>query len=205
MKTVEQLTAGQMPAAVAVLCDAFRDYPVMRYVLGDGHEDVDRRLSELIGFFVFRRVRQGGPLLGISEGGSLVAAAVMTLPAEPEMPSDVLARRDALWRDLGDDTRLRYESYANTTKPFFATMPAHHHLNMIGVRRNHAGSGFARPLLETVAEISRSDPGSCGVSLTTEATRNLSLYQHFGYRIVGHGRVSTTLEAWGLFRASAIS
>jgi len=188
-----------MPDVVAVLADAFHDYPVMRYVVGPEHTDYDRRLTELISFFVFRRMRHGAPMLGASDAhGRLVAAAVMTLPIEPESPADVVARREALWGDLGDDTRLRHDTYALTTKQFAIDRP-HHHLNMIGVRKAHAGTGLARPLLEAVAGISRDDPGSCGVSLTTEVARNVTLYEHFGYRAVGHARVTPELETWGFY------
>jgi GNAT superfamily N-acetyltransferase len=188
-----------MPDVVAVLADAFHDYPVMRFIVGPGHADYDRRLHELISFFVFRRMRQGGPMLGVRDAhGALVGAAVMTLPVEPEAPADVLARRAALWRDLGDDARTRYETYAHTTKPFMTERP-HHHLNMIGVRQAHAGRGVARPLLDAVAEISGDDSGSSGVSLTTEVARNVTLYERFGYRVTGHAQVSPDLETWGMF------
>jgi hypothetical protein len=70
---------------------------------------------------------------------------------------------------------------------------------MIGVRHAEMGRGLARPLLEAVARLSHDDPGSCGVSLTTEVPRNLTLYEHFGYHVVGHARVSPALETWGLY------
>ena len=140
----------------------------------------------------------GAPYLGISDGNALIAVAAFTLPVEPEIPPDVVARRDALWRDLGDDARRRYDTYVNATKPFTIAAP-HHHLNMIGVRHAHMGRGLARPLLDEMARFSREDPNSGGVSLTTELPRNLTLYEHFGYRVVGHARVSPDLETWGLF------
>ncbi len=65
------------------------------------------------------------------------------------------------------------------------------------------GQGLARPLLEAAAAQSDDDPGSSGVSLTTELPRNLTLYQYFGYEIVGHARISSDLETWGLFRPRA--
>jgi hypothetical protein len=37
------------------------------------------------------------------------------------------------------------------------------------------------------------------VSLTTEVPQNVRLYEHFGYEVVGHARVSPELETWGLF------
>ena len=117
------------------------------------------------------------------------------------MPPDVLERRDQTWAALGEAARLRYERYADTTKPFNVPSP-HHHLNMIGVRHEYMGRGLARPLLEAVAALADDDAGSSGVSLTTELPRNLTLYQYFCYEIAGHARVSPTMETWGLFRQS---
>jgi len=199
MARVARLEARDQAEIVSVFCDAFRDYPVMRYVVGPGHADFDARLRELVNYFVLRRVRQGAPLFGVFDRGDLVAAATMTLPGEPEMPPDVLAHRDALFRSLGDDARERYQTYANAATTFTDSRP-HHHLNMIGVRRVHTGRGLARPLLEEAVRLSDADPASAGVSLTTETAKNLALYEHFGYRVVGHARVSPELESWGLFR-----
>jgi GNAT superfamily N-acetyltransferase len=71
---------------------------------------------------------------------------------------------------------------------------------MIGVRRSNQGKGLARQLLDKVHEMSRNDPASSGVTLTTEDSHNVSLYEHFGYGIVGHVRIDAQLETWGFFR-----
>jgi hypothetical protein len=196
--TSQILPPSRLDDVVAVMFDAFHDYPVMRFVVGADHADYDDRLRRLIEFFVWRRVRQGGPLLGVIDGSDVVAAAAMTLPREPEMPPDVMARGEAVWAELGDDAKQRYSAYASSAKPLTVASP-HHHLNMIGVRHAHMGRGLSRPLLEAVAGLSRADPGSSGVSLTTEVPKNLTLYAHFGYQVIGHARVSPELETWGLF------
>ena len=203
MQGVRRLSPDRGADVARVFCDAFRDYPVMRFIVGPGHADYDARLARLIELFVQRRVRQGAPVLGIEDAGQLVGAATMTPPDEPAFLDEVLTLADNVWRDLGEDARARHAAYVDVTRPF-ATPARHHHLNMIGVRRSHAGLGFARPLLEAVEEIARQDPSSAGVSLTTEVPRNLTLYQYFGYEIVAHARVTADFETWGLFRAFKI-
>jgi hypothetical protein len=194
---LERLTAARAADIVSVFCDAFRDYPVMRYITGPSG-DYDARLHHLINFFVGRRVQQGGPLFGIVENGQLLAAATMTLPNEPMMPPGAAALRDETWRQLGADAHARYETYAEATKALAIPQP-HHHLNMIGVRTSHKGHKLARPLLNAVRGVAEADPDSSGVSLTTETAPNLTLYQHFGYEVQGHVRVTPDLESWGLF------
>jgi len=188
-----------MGDVVDVLADAFRDYPVMRWVVGpDG--DVQARVLRLIELFVSRRVMRGGPMFGVFDADRLVGAAILTLPVEPESPPGITALADAAWRDLGEAARGRYQVYAEATSPFFAGVGPHHHLNMIGIRASHAGRGLARPLLEAVHEMAHADPQSAGVSLTTERARNLTLYEHFGYGVIAHHDVGHALETWGLFK-----
>jgi GNAT superfamily N-acetyltransferase len=197
MPKLERLTGDRAPEIVSVFCDAFHDYPVMRFVVG-ASGDYDERLHSLINFFVVRRAQQGGPMFGMVENGRLLAAATTTLPREPLMPAEAAALRDETWRRLGEDARARYETYAAATKALAIVEP-HHHLNMIGVRTEGKGRKLARPLLDAVRALAFEDPNSSGVSLTTESAPNLTLYEHFGYRVHGHVHVTPQLESWGLF------
>ncbi|HYN05766.1 MAG TPA: GNAT family N-acetyltransferase [Vicinamibacterales bacterium] len=197
MPQLERLTSQHAADIVSVFCEAFHAYPVMRYIVGPS-DDYDERLRHLINFFVLRRVQQGGPLFGMTDNGRLLAAATTTLPAEPMMPAGAAAIRDETWRRLGDDARARYDTYAAVTKALAIERP-HYHLNMIGVRSAQKGQKLARPLLEAVRNLAQEDPNSSGISLTTETSPNLSLYEHFGYQVYGHVRVSPELESWGLF------
>ena len=71
---------------------------------------------------------------------------------------------------------------------------------MLGVRRSHAGRGLGRTLLDRVHEMSRLDPSSAGVSLSTEDPRNVPLYEHCGYEVRHHERVTDELATWIFFR-----
>lgn len=197
---VVELSARRAEEAVEVLCESFYDYPVMRYLLGSLDESYDERLRSLIRFFVAARVLREGPVLGVEDGDSVAAAALVTLPIQPEAPPELYEHRDAVWRELGDGARQRYETLGEVWKEFPIRDPQHH-LNMIGVRRGQGGRGLGRLLLESVHRMADRDPGSAGVSLTTEDPANVSLYEHFGYRVVDHRKITDGLETWGLFRA----
>ncbi len=54
--------------------------------------------------------------------------------------------------------------------------------------------------MDHVHLMSRQDASSEGVTLTTEDPANVPLYEHFGYRVVGHARLSPELDTWGFFR-----
>lgn len=190
---------------VELLSEAFRSYPVMRYVLG-ASDDYEARLRTLVGFFVTARYLREEPVLGLADrvGSRLVGVALMTLPGLREAPPELAVAREDTWARLGVDARTRYEIYGEAAARH-DTGGLHHHLNMIGVRPSHAGRGLARPLLDAVHALAESDPASEGVSLSTETPANVGLYEHFGYRLLGHARVTDALEAWAMFRPSARS
>jgi ribosomal protein S18 acetylase RimI-like enzyme len=124
---------------------------------------------------------------------------MVTLPGEREMAAVLAARREQVWRDLGEDARSRYATCTSSWQQVGIAAP-NHHLNMIGVRRAQAGTGLARPLLETVQRLAEADPASAGVTLTTENRQNISFYEYFGYRVVGQATIAPGLETWGFYR-----
>jgi len=198
---LEALGVDDVPAILDVFGDAFADYPVMRYVLGPGGNTAPR-LRQLIGYFVLRRVRLGGPMIGArAPDGTLAGVATMTVPVESVVPPDLLTARDRVFDALGQDCRARYDTYAEAAR-FFGTLGPHHHLNMLGVRHSYHGQGVGRVLLNAVADLQGADAQSSGVSLTTETSENVKLYEHCGYRVVGEARVADSFQTWGLFRRS---
>ncbi len=184
---------------IAVLVDAFRDYPVMRFVLGGAVEPDDERLSRLIELFVMARICRGEPIFGVRVGGRLAAVALVSDPAGSEPPADFLRLREEVWSDLGEDCRERYEAFGKACQPLLIESP-HLHLNMIGVRRELQGSGLSTALLRAVHEMAAGTDGCTGVTLTTENPENLAFYSRFGYRVTGHAGVGEGLETWAHFR-----
>ena len=183
---------------VDVLCDAFRDYPVMRFVLGSSRSAYDTDLRTLVGLFVMSRALRGEHLFGVMGDSRLEAAAIVSRPGAP-MPPALAALREDVWAKLGADARSRYEAFVAACAPFEPSKP-HMHLNMIGVRKSVRRTGRARLLLDHVHAFSRADAASEGVSLTTEHPDNVLLYEHVGYVVVGHSVVSNELETWSLYR-----
>jgi len=196
---VHQLPADRAGEAAAVLANAFFEYPVMRYIIGPVRDRYSPRLHELMRFFVAARYCRGEPVLAVSEHERAVAVAIMTTPFQPEAPTSLAVHREKLWKELGQEARSRYESMGRCWNQFTVQEP-HYHLNMIGVLKSHAGSGYGRLLLDAAHGLSHSNPESVGVSLNTEDEGNVPLYEHFGYEVVGHARVTDELETWVMFR-----
>ena len=199
--TVRMLDREAVPHVVSVLAEAFHDYPVMRFVLGNG-DDYDLRLARLVTYFVTARVLKGETLLGIGDSPPLLAAALVSLPHGPPGPPAMDALRAETWRALGSDARKRYDVFSRAAAPF--VVPASHlHLNMIGVRPSEQGRGLGRALLDAVHGMSASNPESGGVSLTTEVAANVALYERFGYAVVGRAPVADAFTTWTMYRPDA--
>ncbi len=182
-----------------VLCDSFRDYPVFPYVIGEAGDEYDKRLHTLIGFFVAAWFYRNEPVLAVSDAGRAVAVAILTPPVRREAPAELAEHREAVWGELGAAARERYEALDGPWQEFAVAEP-HYHLNMIGVSRSHSGRGLGRVLLDAVHEMSRCDPDSTGVSLTTEVESNVGLYLHMGYDLVGHVKGGDPTDIWVFFR-----
>ncbi len=189
-----------IPEISAVLSQAFYNYPVMKYVLGE-KEDYDNRLRKLVTFFVTARSLRKEPLLGIyNSDNKLVAAAAVTLPGEIPSPPELLKLRDELWIEIGSDEKARYENYGNVAFGLLPKEP-HHHLNMIGVRNAYQGKGLARQLINAVEELVSQHPTSTGVSLNTEVEANVNFYLHLGFELLGKATVDKDIVTWGFFKA----
>lgn len=196
---VVELPEERAEEAVDVLADSFVDYPVMRHIIHDAGDSYGGRLYKLMRFFVAARYCRDEPVLAVSENESVVGVAILTPPVQREAPGTLAEHREALWQDLGKPARQRYEELGNVWQRFFVPDP-HYHLNMIGVLRSHGGRGVGRLLLDAVHDLSLADTGSSGVTLNTEDENNVPLYEHFGYEVTGHQKVTPELETWCMFR-----
>jgi GNAT superfamily N-acetyltransferase len=196
---VHALGKANVPGIVGALCESFHDYPVMLYVLGADRDHYAQRLETLIGLFVMAPFLCGETVFGIGEPDTLDAAAIVSRPGGPPCPPELGALRERVWTALGAVARSRYEAYNEICATFQVEAP-HIHINMIGVRPRAQRRGLGRRLIEHVHGLSREDPASQGVTLTTEDPVNLPFYERLGYRITGHAEIAPGLETWGFFR-----
>jgi ribosomal protein S18 acetylase RimI-like enzyme len=197
--SIKRLHRSDVPEVVDVMCEAFFDYAVMRFVLGAGN--YSERLHVLIGLFVGARALRGDAMYGVRADSPLIAAVTTSNPADPPHP-DFAAARDDAWRHLGADVQGRYDECVAAWQSIQVDKPQLH-VNMIGVRDEYRGRGLGRQLLDEVHALCERSPLAEGVSLTTEDPRNVEFYQHMGYQVVGEARIADAVPVWGFFRARA--
>jgi ribosomal protein S18 acetylase RimI-like enzyme len=200
--------------AVEIFCDAFAEYPVMRYVLGE-HDDYPARLRRLNYLWTMEAALQAQPMYAVEMEGQAAACATLFMPGDGaagresadgadspkrlSVPSELAELSEDSWQRLGMASRSRYETYSVAARRVHAPEPSIY-IDMLGVRRAYQGLGLARVLTDHVHALSLATPASTGVALTTENAANVAFYEHLGYRVVGHEQVGRTLETWGFYR-----
>ncbi|MFC2119938.1 hypothetical protein ACFLQ4_02590 [Bacteroidota bacterium] len=195
---IYQLNKQDVPNIVNVLCDSFAGYPVMRFVI-NSETNYDHRLKILINFFVMARIFREEAIFGIGDRANLVGVALTSNPNNSPDIIEFKDLREKVWLELGPESGSRYQKFSDTCAQFKVDEP-HIHLNMIGVRTEAKGKGFAGKLMEQVHLLSMSDPDSNGVTLTTEDSEKVSFYQYMGYKIIGEAMVTPRLKTWSFFR-----
>lgn len=194
--SIQRLSRADKPEIVAVLAAAFHDYPVMRFVVRTAGDEYEEHLKALVGFYCEVRLLRDWPVLGIREGGSLIAVAMINEPVrEPlPLPAEPLAQLRSI---LGEEAYQRlawYERHSSEVEPG----DPHYFLGMIGVPPVHRGKGYAGELLNRVKEMSAANTASAGVCLSTEDPRNVILYERFGYRVIAEADIGD-MHSWCMF------
>jgi GNAT superfamily N-acetyltransferase len=197
-----RLDPTHLQDVASVLAEAFADYPVLRWVLGEGRADSSRDLERLVAFFAHARFLRNEPVFGVPFGAGLGGVALLSHPDGPPSPPELGEVRERLWEQLGAPARERYRAYGEACRPLTVDVP-HVHLNMIGVRSSAKGAGLGRRLLDRVHRYAGEHPGLEGVTLVTEDPANLPLYRHFGYELLGSAPVAEGLRTWGLYRPNS--
>jgi GNAT superfamily N-acetyltransferase len=178
--TLRDLDRSHKSAALNILCAAFHDYPVMRYLIGEADPEYDGKLRELINLFVEARLARNVPLIGVLDADELLGVAVVSPPKEIAMPLELIEFYAQAKRRLGREAMARLDRYNNACE---ATDPGYlaHYLGMIGIRPDEQGRGLARQLIDAVKDRVRAHPESTGITLNTECESNLPLYEKLGF------------------------
>jgi len=192
------LTEDDVSQVVAVLCDAFYDYPVMRYILQNS-DDYDKELNILIHFFTMARILRKETILGAFQKSELIGVALTSNPDYSVKIPQLSELRRQTWQRLGSGAKARYEKLGRVWIDLNSSLP-NLHLNMLAVRSSSQGSGVGGKLLKEVHKLSKKNPDTKGVTLTTEDPDKVSFYEYMGYQITGKARVDEGLDTWNFFR-----
>jgi GNAT superfamily N-acetyltransferase len=182
---VSLLNPAERDSALALLTRAFKDDPLMTYILeGKNISSRNVALQALMDFSLSIREHLDWPILGLGDGGILSGVAALSLPAEDDPWPLALKQRFTIVEELlgqkGSKRLARYGDISERERP----KGLHIYLGVLGVDPATQGRGFGKKILDSVQDFSERYPGSTGVALDTENPRNVPFYEHCGYEVV---------------------
>ena len=195
---LEHIQPEEKGQVVDVLTAAFYDYPAMRYFMEGEQTDYGRKLQLLVDFFCEARLWMDWSPLVVRVDKTPVAAALVNPPAATVLTSELRQTLDELKEAVGSAVMNNMLAYEKTCERMEPEAP-HHYLGMIGVLPGHQGQGYARLIISYIHEAVDNDPESTGICLNTENPKNVPLYRHLGYEVIGEADVGP-LHTWSMFR-----
>jgi len=184
-----QLSETDIAAAAEQLARAFQDYPTFVYVYPDAGERKDK-LPCFFKSMVHKGLLQGE----VYATSSAMEGVAVWLP--PGIPGGVSKAYEI--------DKEAYERFAYYGRCVYAVRqqyapPLHWFLELIGVVPECQGKGYAGRLLRPMLE--RTDRESLACYLDTEVDGNVTMYRHFGFRVVDDTVVPDTgVRSWGMLR-----
>jgi ribosomal protein S18 acetylase RimI-like enzyme len=196
---VEYLQGKQFSPAAAVLCEAFRDYPLMRYAVPDDGRRV-RAVRSLYSSVLRYSLRYGETYTT----GALEGAACWLPPDNPFPTFWRMVRIGMLgvpyhfgW---GGFRRLEAVDKIAEARHREHAPGQHWYLWVIGVAPAHQGKGVAGRLMRPVFEKADRDELRC--YLETHKQANVAIYQRYGFRVASETPVpGSPLTLYAMLRS----
>jgi ribosomal protein S18 acetylase RimI-like enzyme len=194
-----RVNESQIKKASETLARAFQDYPEMKYVLPN-EDERRRKLPKVFEFMV-----NFGIFYGEVYGNSpnLEGIAVWFPFWEAEITKEKFYKHGGIefFSIMGEEFVKRYMAIRrceDTCHKLYADF-SHWYLSPIGVDPDFQGNGNASLLLR--AKFEEIDKQNIPCYLETHSEKNVSLYQHFGFKICGKKKIpGTGLTQWSMMR-----
>ncbi|GGE68502.1 GNAT family N-acetyltransferase [Priestia taiwanensis] len=181
-----------------VLEQAFVHDPLFHYLF-DGRSN--GRIKKFFRFaLAYTNVREQ-LVIGQKSGEVIQGVACIERPSSPtniSMQVKVLRLFLAFAFQMKWSAFLKINHYMKTTSKR-RPKEAHYYLGCIGVNPNEQGKGIGRNLLEVIHRMVDEDSTAAGIGLDTENLRNVSLYEKFGYEVVGEDKLGD-ITIYSMFR-----
>jgi ribosomal protein S18 acetylase RimI-like enzyme len=200
LDSLVRLTKPDIERAANVLTRAFQDDALESYFI----PDTEVR-HKLLPYFFQYRIRFG-ILYGevYSTSPEMEGIAIWFPPSKSDMTSWKMMRAGgiSLQRKVGKEiiSKMTFvNKHVTNIRKQHAPFP-HWHLFPMGVDPSHQGKGFASTLLRPM--LKRIDTEGLACYLETQNERNVSIYQHFGFKVV-HAEVlpDTDIMHWAMIRS----
>ena len=202
LNNLVRLNKAQVKPAAEVLSQAFQNYPLLQYYF---HDELERKKIALyfVSFAIYSGIRYG----------EIYATSLNMEGVAVWIPSDnypvtiwKLVRSVPLsvifgFGRYGGGRMRQLGEYIDAVHQRLAPF-GHWFLQVIGVDPQFQGKGYAGKLLKPM--LARIDQEHLPCYLDTQNEKNVSIYQHYGFKVVEEVTIpGTEISHWAMLREKA--
>jgi GNAT superfamily N-acetyltransferase len=173
---ITQAAQDRLSVLADVFGRAFVTEPMMQWPLGE-HGDIEQRTTRAFEYFLESLIERGL----VWEAGRGMGAAVWIPPAQLDAWEEA-QRRNARIFSLADDGGRRWDAFWEWVESKTPDEPLWL-LDSVAVEPGMQGRGIGSALIEFGLTMARAADAT-GMFLETGTSRNVPLYERFGFRVV---------------------
>jgi ribosomal protein S18 acetylase RimI-like enzyme len=194
-----RLTKAQLKPAAAMVARAFQDNPLSVYFFPDESEREDK-LPYIFQFMISYGLLHGE---AYATSPNLEGVAVWLPSEKARMTRRVDIKNEGLSRlfKVKRETAAKWRSFDDYVSSMHERLVSfrHWYLQLLGVGPAYQGKGYGGTLLK--AMFTRIDKEYLPCFLETDEKRDVSFYQHYGFKVVEEGIVpGSEVTIWAMLR-----
>jgi GNAT superfamily N-acetyltransferase len=198
LNNIIRLTKDDIKAAAETLAKAFMEYPVAVFMMPDKANRTKNKAA------VSRRILRAGTATGeVYATSARMEGVAVWMQMEGGLPEkkrqSIRQRLAALFTDK--ELRKRQQAFFDYSQAVKGrVVPGKYwYLQMLGVDPQYQGKGFSSRLVKPM--LARADREGLPCFLETQLEKNVSLYKHFGFRVVEEGTIpGSNVKSWAMVR-----
>ena len=197
--SVISISKDSLEVATDVLARAFEGDPLIRYFLSGHEKDYLEGVRRIFEYQCLMYIEMELPIFGTVKNHQITGIACLSVPEKKDRPDSLIEADRQFEEFMGPDSFDRIKRYMklnNKNTP----RKSHHYLAALGVHPNFQGQGFGRLLLDRVSEMALDHGVSTGVFLETAKTKNVEMYNHFGYNLLATEKLDGIVKLSYMFK-----
>ncbi len=180
---IKQIEPNELETAIGIFTECFLEEPL--HILAFPEIEKRRRCTRLVYELVVYHLVPGlkMKIIGAYIGGNLVGALDYTPPNQNALWSEELDEAVKDMRRKANDEAINIIGEFAQISGMYKPEETHFYINDVAVLKEFRGKGIAGKLFEHVENECRAHPEAVCTALDATSPKNVSLYEHWGYKI----------------------